>query len=434
MNTFAELNNEFVTKQTNPYPSLGFAEKMLIKVLENLTLGGLRLEYSDGRVRYFGQLGAKITASIRLKNDREFFKRCAYYGNIGLGEAYADGLWDTDKIDDVISWFILNVNAVQGTTSSSTSIAGIYILKMVNWFRHKRRENSVVNSRRNIAEHYDLGNNFYKLWLDPSMTYSSAYFGGYDQSLQDAQTSKYDVLCRKLQLSAGDQVLEIGCGWGGFAIHAAQNYQCQVVGLTLSNAQAEYARTRVAELGLNEQIEIRIEDYRHVTGRFDKIASIEMLEAVGDKYHESFFSKCHEVLVPEGLLGVQMITVPDCSYASLKKNVDWIQKHIFPGSLLLSVGRVNEVLSKVSDLYLHDLEDLGADYTRTLSSWYRRFNLVRDSVVALGYDEAFIRSWNYYLKYCEAAFKTRNISVVQAIYTRPNNGSLHHNFSNGTKA
>ena len=182
---------------------------------------------------------------------------------------------------------------------------------------------------------------------------------------------------------------------------------------------------------MNDLIEIRIQDYRHITGKFDKIASIEMLEAVGDKYHQSFFAKCAEVLAPDGLLGVQMITVPDCRYAGLRKGVDWIQKHIFPGSLLLSVGRINDVLQQTGDLFMHDLEDLGADYARTLSTWYDRFNAVRPAVKSLGFDEPFIRSWNYYLKYCEAAFATRNISVVQAVYTRPNNPGLHHRFEEG---
>jgi cyclopropane-fatty-acyl-phospholipid synthase len=265
------------------------------------------------------------------------------------------------------------------------------------------------------------------------MTYSSARFESHEQSLEDAQRSKYDALCRKLHLKSTDHVLEIGCGWGGFAEHAARNYGCKITGVTISEAQADYARKRIVAAGLEGQVEIRIQDYRHISGRFDKIASIEMLEAVGDKYHHSFFAKCAEILTPEGLLGVQMITVPDCSYRSLKKNVDWIQKHIFPGSLLLSVGRINEVLLATGDLFLHHLEDLGADYARTLSTWYDQFNAVQGDVRALGFDEPFSRSWNYYLKYCEAAFATRNISVVQAIYTRPNNASLHHRFEKGRK-
>lgn len=426
MNALTDFENEMVAKVSTRKTTFGFAERMVVKLLNQMPLGGLRLEYLNGEVRHFGEPGAVVTARVFLKDEREFFKRCAFYGNIGMGEAYSDGIWDTDDIAAVIRWFILNVNALQGAQTSSSRLPGVNVLKIVNWFRHLKRENSVENSRENISEHYDLGNDFYKLWLDPSMTYSSARFDHSGQSLEEAQIGKYDALCRKLKLAQGDRVLEIGCGWGGFAIHAVKNYGCNVTGLTLSQAQAEYARTRVSDAGLDAQIEIRIQDYRHVTGTFDKIASIEMLEAVGDKYHDSFFSKCSEVLTPDGLLGVQMITVPDCSYHSLKKNVDWIQRHIFPGSLLLSVGRINQVLLKTGDLFMHDLEDLGADYALTLSTWYQNFNSVLDKVRGHGFDEAFIRSWNYYLKYCEAAFDSRNISVVQAIYTRPNNPKLRH--------
>ena len=428
MTVSTELMEERVPQQAAHHSTQGLAEQMVIRLLGMMPRGGLRMEYSNGRVRYFGKPGECITARVVLRDDAEFFKRCAFYGNIGMGEAYTDGLWDTDDIAAVISWFIDNMNALQGSDTSSGNLPGVNLLKMVNWFRHLRRENTVDTSRRNIAEHYDLGNEFYRLWLDPSMTYSSARFDGAGQSLEDAQRGKYDALCRKLKLKPTDHVLEIGCGWAGFAVHAARNYGCRITGVTISEAQAAYARKRIVAEGLEDQIEIRIQDYRHITGRFDKIASIEMLEAVGDKFHHSFFAKCNEVLAPDGLLGVQMITVPDCRYSRLKKGVDWIQRHIFPGSLLLSVGRINQVLMKTGDLFMHDLEDLGADYARTLSTWHVNFNRVRSEVVNLGFDEPFIRTWNYYLKYCEAGFATRNISVVQAVYTRPNNPSLHHRF------
>ena len=366
MNITIPLDNELVPRETLAISTRGFAEKMVIRLLETMSRGGMRLEYPDGRVRHFGEPGAPVTARVFLRDDETFFKRCAFYGNIGMGEAYTDGLWDTDDIAAVVSWFIHNVNALQGASTSSSELPGVNLLKLVNWFRHLRRENSVATSRRNIAEHYDLGNDFYR------------------------------------------------------------HYGCRVTGVTISEAQAAYARQRVSAERLDDRVEIRIQDYRHITGRFDKIASIEMLEAVGDKYHHSFFAKCAEVLTPDGLLGLQMITVPDCSYRSLRENVDWIQKHIFPGSLLLSVGRINEVLLKTGDLFMHDLEDLGADYARTLSEWHKRFNSALPAVRELGFDEPFVRSWNYYLKYCEAAFATRNISVVQAVYTRPNNRCLDH--------
>ncbi|MBK1882415.1 class I SAM-dependent methyltransferase [Luteolibacter pohnpeiensis] len=401
-----------------------FAEKMVIRLLEKMPFGGLRLEYSDSRVRHFGKPGAPITARISIQRESEFFKRCLFYGNIGLGEAYTDGLWETNDIQAVISWFILNMQALQGSDTSSSKLPGVNILKILSWLTHLKRENSIETSRRNISEHYDLGNEFYSLWLDPSMTYSCARFTQPDQDLESAQAEKYDALCRKLKLQPTDHVLEIGCGWGGFSLHAAKNYGCRITGVTISEAQAKMARARIEEAGFSEQIEIRIQDYRHITGTYDKIVSIEMLEAVGDKYHESFFSKCNEVLTSSGLLGIQMITVPDCRYQSLKEGVDWIQKKIFPGSLLLSVGRINQVLAKTSDLFSFHLEDLGADYAKTLSLWHERFNEKLPAVRNLGFDDSFIRTWNYYLKYCEAGFLTRNISVVQAVYTRPNNPLL----------
>ena len=431
MSATIELQDERVPRETVTHATQGFAERMVIRLLHTMPCGGLRMEHADGRVRHFGEAGAPVTARVVLRDDAEFFKRCAFYGNIGMGEAYSAGLWDTDDIAAVISWFIENMNALQGSDTSSGDLAGVNLLKIVNWFRHLRRENTVDTSRRNIAEHYDLGNDFYQLWLDPSMTYSSARFENAGQSLEEAQRGKYAALCRKLKLKASDHVLEIGCGWGGFAVHAARNHGCRVTGVTISEAQAAYARKRIADEGLQDRIEIRIQDYRHITGKYDKIASIEMLEAVGDKYHDSFFAKCAEVLTPDGLLGVQMITVPDCRYRSLKQGVDWIQRHIFPGSLLLSVGRINDVLMKTGDLFMHDLEDLGTDYAHTLSTWHQNFNAVQKQVRALGFDENFVRTWNYYLKYCEAGFATRNISVVQAVYTRPNNPSLNHRFEEG---
>jgi len=399
-------------------------ERIVLSLFRKFTQGGLSLTYPNGRSSNFGEKNAPITAHITLNNPAEFFKRCTFYGNIGMGEAYTDGIWDTPDIAAVISWFALNMNTLQGDKSDSSTLAGVNLLKAVNWFRHLKRSNTVATSRRNISEHYDLGNEFYSLWLDETMTYSSAKFTPETKTLAEAQTEKYDALCRKLDLQPSDHVLEIGCGWGGFSHHAAKKYGCKVTAVTISEAQAEYARKRIVNAGLSHLVEIRIQDYRHISGTFDKIASIEMLEAVGHKFHESFFAKCHEVMTQSGLLAVQYITVPDCRYKSLTKGVDWIQKVIFPGSLLLSVGRVNEVLNKTGNLFLHRLEDLGADYAKTLSTWHQNFNARLEEIRPLGFDTPFIRTWNYYLKYCEAGFNTRNISVVQAVYTRPNNSTL----------
>ena len=402
----------------------GFPERMVVGLLNKMPRGGLQLNYADGTVRTFGSKDSEITARVTINDDLAFFKRCAFYGNIGMGEAYTDGIWNTDDIRAVITWFIDNMNALQGADTSSDKLPGVGLLKVVNWFRHLKRSNTIETSRRNISEHYDLGNEFYSLWLDETMTYSCAKFEREDMKFTEAQSAKYEALCKKLKLKATDHVLEIGCGWGGFGVHAAQNYGCKITGVTISQAQADYARERVKKAGLEDQFEILIQDYRLIEGQFDKIVSIEMIEAVGDKFHEPFFKKCHEVLTPDGLMALQMITVPDNRYRSLTKGVDWIQRHIFPGSLLMSIGRVNDCLVKTGDLFLHDLEDMGAFYVRTLQNWHEKFNTAPEKLEKLGFDEPFIRTWNYYLKYCEAGFATRNISVVQAVYTRPNNPLL----------
>jgi len=409
--------------QTSAKPAT-LPERIVLSLFRKFTQGGLALTYPDGRSLHLGEAGAPVTARITLNDPTEFFKRCTFYGNIGMGEAYTDGIWDTPDIAAVISFFALNMISIQGDDTDSSTLPGVNLLKIVNWFRHLKRSNTIETSRRNIAEHYDLGNEFYSLWLDETMTYSSAKFTPQTKTLAAAQTEKYDALCRKLDLKPTDHVLEIGCGWGGFSCHAAKYYGCRITAVTISEAQAAYARARVEKAGLSHLVEIRIQDYRLITGSFDKIASIEMLEAVGHKFHESFFAKCNEVMAPHGLLAVQYITVPDIRYRSLTKGVDWIQKVIFPGSLLLSVGRVNEVINKTGNLFLNNLEDLGADYARTLSTWYDTFNARLPEIRKLGFDTPFIRTWNYYLKYCEAGFATRNISVVQALYTRPNNLKL----------
>jgi len=256
------------------------------------------------------------------------------------------------------------------------------------------------------------------------MTYSSALFTAPAETLEEAQIAKYDRLCRQLKLKPGERVLEIGSCWGGFSRHAAKNYGVRITTVTISEEQFKYARELFQKEGLADRVEIKLQDYRLLEGKFDKIVSIEMLEAVGDEFLETYFAKCHELLAPHGLLAVQMITCPDSRHDALRKNVDWIQKHIFPGSLLLSIHRVNEALRRTGDLFLHDLKDLGLSYAETLKRWRTTFNQNEAGLRALKFDTRFIRKWNYYFSYCEAAFAMRNISVVQAVYTRPNNQTL----------
>ncbi|MEO6784803.1 MAG: cyclopropane-fatty-acyl-phospholipid synthase family protein, partial [Chthoniobacteraceae bacterium] len=398
-------------------------ERLVLDTLGKMTAGCLRIELPGGAVQTIGTPGADISAVIRV-SDAVFFKRCMLFGDVGFGESYVDGDWDTDSIERVIAWAILNIEKSPAMSGSKSRAFALNLLKFYNRARHLLRPNSMNTARQNIAEHYDLGNDFYRLWLDPTMTYSSALFTAPDQTLESAQTAKYDALCRKLRLVPSDHVLEIGSGWGGFACHAVRNYGCRVTTVTISTEQFHFAKERFKREGIADRVDILLEDYRNITGQFDKVASIEMMEALGDRYLETYFAKIHELLKPDGLVGLQYITVPDSRHAELKCGVDWIQKHIFPGSLLLSIGRVNHALNRTGDLFLHHLEDLGLNYARTLRAWFDTFNARAAEVRALGFDDRFIRKWNYYLQYCEAAFSMRNISVVQAIYTSPNNPRL----------
>lgn len=399
-------------------------QKVIHKLFSGMPVGGLLLRYSDGTEQKYGAESHEIEAEILLNEDNEFFRRGVAYGNVGLGEAYIEGIWDTPDIKAVITWFIRNMKAKMGAQASSNKLRAVNKMKFINKLFHIARANTIRTSKKNISEHYDLGNDFYKLFLDPSMTYSSGIFTKKDTTLGEAQFAKYDALCKKLQLKKGDEVLEIGCGWGGFACHAAAHYGCKVTGVTISQEQLNYGHQRAKDAGLETLIDLRLQDYREITGKFDHIVSIEMLEAVGDKFLPVYFKKCNELLKPNGALGIQIITVPDSRYDELKRGVDFIQRHIFPGSLLLSLGRISQVMKQTGELTTFQVDDMGLDYARTLSEWHDRFNAELPAVKAQGFDDAFIRKWNYYLKYCEAAFATRNISVVQAIYTKPNNEKL----------
>ena len=405
----------------------GLYRRLVLDALGRMKAGCLHLELPGGEARMIGTPSAEISAQIRVL-DPAFFQKCVLFGDVGFGESYVDGDWETDSIERVIAWAILNVESSPAMSGSKTRKVALNLLKHYNRALHLLRPNSIATARRNIAEHFDLGNDFYRLWLDPTMTYSSALFTAPGQTLEAAQIAKYDALCRQLRLQPTDHVLEIGSGWGGFACHAVQRYGCRVTTVTISDEQFKYARERFAREGIADRVEILLADYRTITGCFDKVASIEMMEALGDRYLETYFAKIHAVLKSGGLAGLQYITVPDSRHAELKRGIDWIQKHIFPGSLLLSVGRVNMALQRTGDLFLHHLEDLGASYAKTLHAWWETFNSRADDVRALGFDDRFIRKWNYYLHYCEAAFAMRNISVVQATYTRPNNRSLHVTF------
>jgi len=388
--------------------------------------GQLEVRLPDQSVEVFGGALEGPNACIEVRDTR-FFRRCAWSGDIGFGEAYQAGEWDTDDLYAVIAWFCANADTAPTLSGSSNRPLHLRVFSAANRLRHRMNRNSVSGSRRNIQMHYDLGNAFYRLWLDPTMTYSSALFEAPDQPLEAAQIAKYDRLCRQLRLAPGQHVLEIGSGWGGFTSHAVRNYGCRVTTVTLSTEQRDHAHERFQKEGIADRAEVLLTDYRHLPRlgmRFDRIASIEMLEAVGDQFLETYFGVCQQVLKPGGLFAAQFITCPDSRYAEMRRGVDWIQKHVFPGSMLLSLQRVTQAITRTGPLHLHDLRDFGPDYARTLRIWRERFNSQLDEVRRIGFDTSFIRTWNYYLAYCEAAFASRTISVVQALWTAPNNPTL----------
>lgn len=400
-----------------PWPDR-VSQQLVLRAFEGMTRGRLVLRLPDGAVFHSGNSDSSPLAEIHVQRSR-FFRRCALHGDIGFGEAYQDGDWTTPDLTAVIGWFCANVDQAPCMSGSQRRDPGLGILTLVNRIRHLLNRNSLRGSRSNIRAHYDLGNEFYALWLDPTMTYSSALFEHPDQDLAEAQEAKYARLCRELRLRPNDSVLEIGSGWGGFASHAVRNHGCRVTTVTISEEQARYVRERFEREGLAGRAEVRLQDYRVVTGRFDRICSIEMLEAVGDRYLDTYFAKVQSLLAPDGRFAAQFITCPDVRHAELRRGVDWIQKHIFPGSLLLSMNRVGAAVERTGNLWLENLQDLGQDYARTLRYWRERFNAQREEVLAQGFDDRFLRTWNYYLSYCEAAFAWRNISVVQATWSRP---------------
>jgi cyclopropane-fatty-acyl-phospholipid synthase len=392
----------------------------VLKMLSKMDKGCLTLTLPQGQTLAIGNGNGGISANICV-NDDEFFKRCVLFGDIGFGEAYVDGLWDTDNITNVIKWVLLNVENTPGVSGSKIKSAGLNLLKLYNKLCHFKRSNTLEGSRKNISEHYDLNNDFFASFLDPTMTYSSAYFYKEGLSLEDAQLAKYERLCTQLRLKSTDHVLEIGSGWGGNAIYMAKNYGCKVTSVTISAEQQKLAQERVEEAGLSDKVEILLKDYRLLEGKYDKIVSVEMLEAVGDAFLDIYFRQVNSLLKSDGILAIQVITSPDSRYHSLRKGVDWIQKHIFPGSLLPSVAAINGAVNRTSDMTMVDLKDLGLHYAQTLKLWYDEFNANLTKAKALGFNETFVRKWNYYLCYCEAAFAMRNINVMHLVYTRPNN-------------
>ncbi len=394
-------------------------QNIVLKLLEKMQHGKLRLSIKNGAEYSFGQ-GDGTSADIRV-NDENFFKRIVLYGDIGFGESYMLNEWETSNLTNVISFLLGNMKYIPTLSGARKTFSPVNLLKLINRIQHVLNPNSLKGAKQNISKHYDLSNEFFSQFLDRTMTYSCALFKDPDDTLEDAQIRKYDSLCKSTKLSKDDHVLEIGCGWGGFAIHAAKNYGCKVTGITISKKQYDLARERVRAAGLEDKVNIVFEDYRKVKGEFDKVISIEMIEAVGHRYFKTYFDKINKILKPNGVLGLQAIIIPDSRYSEYRKSVDWLQKHIFPGGLLPSIAKINESLNASGNLNLYSLKEMGLSYARTLKNWYDNFQSNLGTVRALGFDDVFIRKWEYYLCSCEASFLQRNINVVQMVYARPNN-------------
>ncbi|MEX2245087.1 MAG: cyclopropane-fatty-acyl-phospholipid synthase family protein [Dehalococcoidia bacterium] len=386
------------------------AKAIVVRAASTMKEGTLAVRLPDGKLRAFGR--GEPRASLHVLNDA-FFSRIVAGGEIGFGEAYMDDLW---RADDLVALLELGIRNRRNIGLDMAWLGRLSRLRDRRW--HLGRRNTAAGARRNIGAHYDLSNDLFRLFLDETMTYSCAYFTSPDETLKDAQRNKYRRLCERVDLRPSDHVLEIGCGWGGFAIFAAGTYGCGVTTITISREQRELARERVAAAGLSDLVDVRFCDYRDVTGMFDKIVSIEMFEAVGAEYFETFFRVCDRALRPGGLMALQTITVPDRSFATLRDGVNWMQKYIFPGGMLPSIGEIERAL-RPTQLVIGGAEDIGPHYALTLRRWRERFLANADAVRALGFDDRFLRMWEYYLAASEAGFLTRNTGDLQITFEKP---------------
>jgi cyclopropane-fatty-acyl-phospholipid synthase len=403
-------------------------KKIILGLFSKIKEGSLRVTFPDGDVRTYGSSPEIVSADIHIVNPK-FYNDVLLYGDIGFGEAYTEGLWDTSSVFNVINLFIQNMDYIGSISGSKVKQVPLNFLKFTNRVIHKLQPNSVEKAKRNIQAHYDLSNDFFKLFLDQTMTYSSGYFESASTALTDAQIKKWDNLCDNLEINPTDHILEIGTGWGGFALHVTKKFGCRITTVTISEQQHKYAQELFQKEGVAHLIDLKLMDYRLIEGQFDKIVSIEMMEAIGHEYLPVFLKKVDTLLKPQGIFSFQTITSPDSRYDQFRESVDWIQKHIFPGSLLFSVGELNRVMNKVSELQLVKFLDMGHHYNHTLKLWDKKFTENKAKIKQLGFDEEFCRKWHYYFEYCAAAFWARNISVVQMTYVRPNNGDLKSLFS-----
>ena len=400
----------------NHQPGLleNFAQTQLEKRLSKIPYGVLVIE--DGsESKSFGDknLPGDVSAKIVI-HDPGAYRDIAFGGSIGGAEAYMLGKWSSPNLVDLVRLMSINIDFLNVIDDSKPLTHRLFD-KVYHWFNR----NTADNARQNISAHYDLSNEFFALFLDPEMMYSAAMFPRAEVGLNEAAVYKLDVICRKLDLQPSDHLLEIGTGWGGMAIHAAKNYGCRVTTTTISKEQYEAACQRVLEAGLEDLVSVIFEDYRNLKGSYDKLVSIEMVEAVGHEFYQQYFGGCASLLKPDGLMLIQAITVPDQRYRYARNSVDFIQRYIFPGGSLPGHEIVMSSIRKHTDMQMIGMEEMGEDYAKTLEVWRERFLSRVDEVKALGFDDVFIRMWDYYLCYCQGAFEERVIGTSQILFARP---------------
>jgi cyclopropane-fatty-acyl-phospholipid synthase len=390
-----------------------WAMSEVFKTFRSFESGSLTVMLPDGPVHRFGREGTGVGATMRV-NDYRLFRRVVLHGDNGFGDAYVDGDWMSDDPVAVLRVLADNMDVIENRRQTFSAIT-----RVTDRIGHTLRRNTRWGSKRNIFAHYDIGNDFFQLFLDPTMTYSCALFAEPGDDLETAQMNKLRSLIDKARISPDDHVLEIGCGWGSFAIEAARRTGCRVTGVTISEAQRSVAVERVREAGLDDRVSIELCDYRDIEGSFDKIVSIEMLEAVGHEYFGKFFDACDRVLKPDGILAIQVITMPDERYQTYRFQSDWIQKRIFPGGMVASVGALRDAAKKHTAFAIDEAVDIGPHYARTLAVWRSRLKSKTRDLAAMGFDDRFCRTWEYYFSFCEAGFAAGLLGDHQIVFKRP---------------
>ena len=413
--------NAIVRNEDAVLPSRGlrFLRRLLLARMAGMRHGQLVIDDPLGRVMLGQSTDAHPDLVVHVRvDDLAFYRAVAANGSVGAGEAFMDGLWHCDDLVGLVRLLVRNRDRLDSMESGLARLGG---LAMRGW--HALRRNTREGSRRNIAAHYDLGNDFFGLFLSADLMYSSALWDGDEDTLEAASTRKLDRVCQWLDLKPGDKVIEIGTGWGGFAVHAARHYGCHVTTTTISREQHALAATRVEEAGVDDRVTLLLEDYRDLTGTYDKLVSIEMIEAIGASYLDAYFAKVGSLLRPGGRALVQAITIEDHRYAQALASVDFIKRHVFPGSFIPSIHAMLSAKTRVTDLALVRLQDFGLSYARTLQAWRERFLGSLGQVRGQGFDERFIRSWEFYLAYCEGGFRERSIGVSHLLMEKPLHGS-----------